>query len=210
MTTRTLSGTLSIGAIDVSGTLVKLAANSGPSTTRQSTIQLDLSMKGNYFDELDGIKNDEINWKADGFKYTDRTGTGLTAGGQSNRFWRKKDLKIEYGSYIDLDMHSFLSLDAGKGYGQDNLGLGIVMDQITLLAIRNKAEGSDLTIGGAANAPWTSLLTGTMTLPRGHTVVFQTKSIDAWDVTAGTSQFLRLAPQGTACTVDVYIAGRDQ
>lgn len=209
MATLTGTGAIVLPALTLSGVGSILSPDPGPINTRQSTINIDLSMKGNYFDELvDGEKNDVFTWKADGFKYTDRTGDGTTAAGQSNRFWYAKGIEIQYNEHVDMDLYSFLGMSGGKGYGQDQLGLGIIMNSVTFLLIRNRLGGSDLTIGGASVAPWTSLLTGTATLPPGNFAVFQTRSQTAWDVTQGSSQYLRLACSGNPCTVDVYIAGR--
>ena len=175
-------------------------------SVRQSTINFDLQLKGNYFDELDGVKNDEFIWKADGFKFTDRTGTGA---GQSNRFWYKRNLVIPYSEYADLDLCSFSTIDGGKGLGQDQLGLPISMSQVTFLLIRNKLNGSNLVMGDHPDAPWTSLLTGTLSLPPGNFLIFQTRAVPGWESAVGTNQFLRLTPDGTDCTVDIYVAGRD-
>lgn len=209
MAVLTGTGAIVLPALTLSGVGEILTPDPGPIDTRQSTINIDLSMKGNYFDELvDGEKNDVFNWKADGFKYVDRPGDGTAAKGQSNRFWYKKSLEIQYNQHVDLDLYSYLAVDAGKGVGQDGLGLGIVTHAITFLLIRNRLNGSNLTIGGADFAPWESLLSGTMILPPGNFAIWQTRNMDAWDVSQGTSQYLRLACSGNPITADVYIAGR--
>lgn len=204
MPTVTGSGTLTLPAFEISGTGSILSPDAG-TNTRQSTITFDISFQGNYFDEIDGILNDSFPWKADGLKYSNRTGTGE---GQSNRFWYVRGLEIEYQQHVDLDLYSFLSIDAGKGFGQDQLGLGIIMNEITFLMIRNKTNGSVLEVGGASVAPWTSLLQGTFVIQPGDRFLFQTQNASAPAVTQGSSQYLRLAPQGDTCTVDIFVAGR--
>lgn len=208
MPTQTLSGTLILPGIELSGDLEVLTPNPGPLLTRQSNININIDFKGHYFDELMLEKNDVFQWSAAGFKYVDRPGTGLTDPGQSNRYWAIKGLEIGYNQYVDLDLYAFLSLDAGKGYGTDQLGLRLIMQQITMVLIRNRKNGSSLTIGGAAVKPWTGLLSGTATLPSGYRFFCQTRNQEAWDVNENTSRYLRLASEGTTCTVDVKVAGR--
>lgn len=209
MPTLTGTGALLLPAFTLSGAGAILTPDAGPVDTRQSTINIDLEMKGNYFDELvDGEKNDVFNWKAEGFKYVDRPGDGTVTKGQSNRFWRKKGLEIQYNQHVDLDLYSYLSIDAGKGYANDPLGLGIITHSITFVFIRNRLGGSVLTVGGADVAPWETFLQGTLSLAPGAILIAQTRSLDAWGVTSGSSQYLRLACAGNPCTVDVFFAGR--
>lgn len=181
-------------------------ADNGPST-RFSTFSFDIRLSGEYWDEVPEIPIlDKISWTAEGFKgISDRPGTGA---GQSNRFWYKKALRIEQAQSVDLDMYSFLTVDIGVGFGQDPLGLPITMDAVTLLMILNRQGSADLLVGGASTAPWTAFLTGRMRLRNGYGLRMHTSNATAYTVTSGTSQFLRLEPDGGACTVDVYIAGR--
>ena len=180
--------------------------DNGPGT-RLSDFSFDIGFSGEYWDEVPEVPIlDKISWSADGFrKITDRSGTGA---GQSNRFWYKRGLRIEQGQNVELDLYSFLTVDIGVGFGQDPLGLPITMDAVTLLMIINRGGSSDLLLGGAAVAPWTAFLSGQMRLHDGYSLRMHTSHPTAYAVTRGVSQYLRLEPDGGACTVDVYIAGR--
>lgn len=208
MPTQTGSGTLVLPGIELSGSGEILTPDPGPLGTRQSSINISINFKGDYFDEIDGLKNDVFRWSASGFKYFDRTGDGTANPGESNRFWSRKGIRIGYGQHVDLDLYAFLSYDCGKGLGQDQLGLHIMVQEITMVLIRNKKGGSGLVIGGAATMPWTSLLTGTATLPPGFRFFVQTRNMDAWSVNSSSSRYLRLASVGNPCLVDAYFAGR--
>ncbi len=204
MPTLTGSGSFSLPALQLSGVGEILSPDAGPNT-RQSSVNYDITFKGDYFDELDGVRNDKVAWKADGFKFSDRSGTGE---GQSNRLWFDRSLRIGYGQILDLDLYSFLTVNAGKGFGQDSLGLGIVMNEITGLIIRNPQGGSDLEVGGAAISPWEPLFSGKITIRPGERIIAQTRNATAWAVTQGSSQYLRLAPTGNPCTVGIFVTGR--
>ncbi len=106
-------------------------------------------------------------------------------------------------------MFSYLSLDGGMGFGQDQLGLGINTKQNTMLIIRNNSGGAQLRIGGAPRAPWESLLNGTMLIEPGYEMFAATQNIEAWDIERGVNQYLKLASVDGACVVDIYIGGRD-
>ena len=206
MPTSTGSGTLVLGAFEIgaaSGSIPQ--PNAGPNT-RGSTVNFELKFSGNYSDEFEGEKMAEINWGATGFKFTETPGNAK--GGQSNRLWLRKALRIESGQAINLDMYSYLSLDGGMGIGQDQLGLGVIMDEITMLIIRNRTGGAPLLLGGAPSAPWESFLTGRMSLPPDYEMIAATQNIDAWGLERGVSQYLRLEPNGGACILDIYIGGR--
>lgn len=206
MATLTGSGVVSLGAFSIgSGAGGILEPDPGPNT-RGLTVNFDLKFSGNYYDEVNGEKMAEINWGATGFKFTEVPGN--TKGGQSNRFWMRRALRIESGQAINLDMYSFLSLNGGMGFGQDQLGLGIIIEDVTMLVIRNRIGGAPLLLGGAPHAPWTSLFTGRLSIPAGYNPCWETQNIDAWEVTQGVKQYLRLEPSGGACIVDIYIGGR--
>lgn len=201
----TLNGALNLPALTMAGRLSVPQPDPGPST-RQSTMNVELSFFGEYWDELNNKVIDKISWKADGFKPgADRPGT---SSGQSNRFWFYEGLQIQSGGSVDLDLYSFLTIDGGMGIGQDQLGLGLIMQQITKFYVINRSGGGVLTLGGAAFAPWTSLLTGTLDLPPATRWLNYTRAAPAWVVTRGVLQYLKMAASGGACTIDLYIAGR--
>ncbi len=204
MATLSGSGTLILPGIEISGVGTVLSPDPGPDT-RQSSIRFDINFRGNYFDELNGELNDSFPWKAEGFQLTDRTGTGS---GQSNRFWYVKGLEIQPGGYIDLDLFSFLSVDVGKGFSNDQLGLGIIMNEITYIQVKNRLNGGVLTVGNADVAPWESLLQGEITVKPGQRILAYTRNENAWAVTQGVDQYLRLAAESNIATVDVFLAGR--
>ena len=206
MPTLSGSGTLVLPGIEISGVGAILSPDAGPNT-RQSSIRFDINFRGNYFDELNGELNDEFNWKADGFQLNDKNGNGSSAG-QSNRFWYVKGLEIQPGGHVDLDLYSFLSIDAGKGFSNDQLGLGIIMNEITYVQVKNRKNGGLLTVGNADVAPWETLIQGEIKVKPGHRILAYTRNIDAWSVTQGSSQYLRLAASENLCTVDFWCAGR--
>lgn len=206
MPTVTGSGTLVLGTFGIGGGSGGVPQPDPGPNTRGSTVNFELKFSGIYSDELEGRKMAEINWGATGFKFTETPGNAK--GGQSNRFWLRQSLRIEAGQAINLDMYSYLSLDGGMGFGQDQLGLGVVMDEITMLIIRNNMGGAPLLLGGAPSAPWTSFLTGRMTLPPSYEMIAATQNLDAWGLVRGTSQYLRLEPNGGACILDIYVGGR--
>lgn len=200
-----MTGSLLLPAVRTSGVLSVPQPNPGPNT-RQSTINIEVVFGGDYWDELNGKVTDKISWKADGFKPApDRPGFSA---GQSNRFWFNEGLQIQSGGHVDVDLYSFLTVDGGMGIGQDQLGLPLVMHQITELYLINRSGSGLLTIGGADYAPWTSLLTGRKSLPGATRWLNYTRADPAWVVTRGSSQYLRLAASGGSCTIDIYIAGR--
>lgn len=206
MATLSGSGTLVLPGIEVSGVGSILSPDAGPNT-RQSSIRFDINFRGTYFDELNRELNDSFPWKADGFQLTDRTGDGTSAG-QSNRFWYVKGLEIQPGGYIDLDLYSFLGIDVGKGFANDQLGLGIIMNEITYIQVKNRKNGGLLTVGNADVAPWEPLLQGEIVIKPGHRILAYTRNIDAWAVTQGVDQYLRLSASSNLCTVDFWCAGR--
>ena len=204
MTTHTGSGTLLLAPFSLSGVGSILSAADGP-ITRHAEISMNIDFSGKYFDELELALNDAHPWKADGFKYQIRDGVST---GQINRYWHVKNLNIEYEQFVDLDLYSFLSIDGGKGFGQDQLGLPLTMDEIAFIYIKNKRYGSTLKIGGGDVAPWETLFQGAFDLPHGARMIAQSRHLPAWSVTQGSSQFLRLEALGSACTVEVRVAGR--
>lgn len=200
-----LNGSLTLPALLLAGSLSIPQPDPGPNT-RQSTINIELSFLGEYWDELNSKVIDKINWKADGFKpAADRPGTSA---GQSNRFWFLEGLQLQSGQSVDLDLYSFLTIDGGMGIGQDQLGLGLIMQQITKLYIINRSGSGLLTVGGSSFAPWEALLAGELDIPAATRWINYTRSNPAWAVTQGVSQYLKLAASGGACTLDLYIAGR--
>lgn len=205
MPTLSGSGTLVLPGIEVSGVGSILSPDAGPNT-RQSSIRFEINFRGNYSDEINGDINDSFPWKAEGFQLTDSNGTGA---GQSNRFWYVRGLEIQPGGYVDLDLYSFLSIDSGKGFGNDQLGLGIIMNEITYIQVKNRKNGGLLTVGNADISPWESLLQGEIEIKSGHRILAYTRNVDAWAVTEGSSQYLRLAATSDVCTVDFFVAGRD-
>lgn len=203
------SGTLSLGSFSILSAGSVPQPDAGPLSTRSSTVFFEVRFSGNYSDEFQGEKLAEINWNATGFKFTEIPGNGQSAGGQSNRFWKRTKLRIESMSSVLLDMYSYLSLDAGTGFGQDQLGLGIRTKENTMLILRNQTGGGDLRIGGAPQAPWEKFIDGTLLLKSGYAMFAATQNQDAWEINPGVSQYLKLASTGGACIVDIYIGGRD-
>lgn len=205
--TVTGSGSWRLGTFSMSGSGGVPVPDPGPNT-RGLIAGLEIKFSGAYSDEVDGEKMAQIDWSAAGFKFNEVPGDGQSKGGQSNRFWMRRAQRIESLNSISLDMYSYLSIDGGMGFGQDQLGLGIITKKITFFIIRNRANGANLLIGGGSNAPWTAILEGEMTLPPGYEAVFATQNVEAWGVERGISQYLKLASTGGACILDIYIGGR--
>lgn len=201
------SGSWRLGSFSISGSGGVPVPDPGPNT-RGLIAGIEIKFSGTYFDEVGGEKMAQVDWSAAGFKFSEVPGDGQSAGGQSNRFWMRRAQRIESLSSINLDMYSYLSIDGGMGFGQDQLGLGIITKKITFFIIRNRPGGSPLLIGGASKAPWTALLQGQMTIPPGYEAIFATQNVSGWGVQRGTSQYLQLLSTGGASVVDIYIGGR--
>lgn len=201
----TANGAWSLPAITASGTSAQLSPAAGPST-RQSEITIDLRVFGEYFDELDGKLNDMFSWEASGTRFSGSAGDGALAG-QGNRFWYQMNFSLHDGQYIDIDLYSYLTFDGGKGFGRDQLGLGVVMNEVTMLYVHNKNPNGYLTLGGATTAPWTSLFTELITIAPDKRVLAYTRNVDGWAITQAASQYLRLTSLGT-CIFDICVEGR--
>jgi len=211
MPTVTFSGTLSLPALELAGSFGALSAAPGPASSRQSEINFDLEFRGDYWAEINDVIRGQISWKAEGLKFVDRTGDGTDQGGQSNRLWFKKDLFVPGNQPILLDLYSYLTINGGMGFGKDYLGLPLEMDQITLFLIYNHSDSAGgIAISPASVAPWDNLFTTTITIPPGNFVLFQTSSMDAPAVEQGSAQYLQLLGDEADCTIDVFVAGRDQ
>lgn len=174
---------------------------------RYSELTMNMEFTGQYYDVLDGRINDVHNWKVDGLRYASRSGI---AEGKQNRFWYKRDWIIPYGDIVDIDVKDFSTVDAGKGTGQDNLGLPIHMDEVVFVYIKNHRFGGSLRMKTDIASGWTSLINGEVEIPHGSRFVAQTQSKPGWEVVGG-AKYLRLRPgnNGGDCKIDVYIAGRD-
>ena len=134
---------------------------------------------------------------------------------QANRVYHLKNQTILSGNTVDLSLHDFTGTDLGAGTGQDALGQAVALEEIVLLIFKQNAGPGRLEI--MPSLPGSPILwipknyltvSGAGALKAGSVHLMYQPDENAFDVTNGISEWLRLGANGGDVTYEMLIVGR--